>query len=118
MARLQPLLPEGYFFDGLNAGTPADDINPIIDQYELRPGNRPYLSPVYVTTAVNGPFGVPYWVEGLPIQTCNMSIITAPDPGQKSAITHQAKLVYQAGQYGVGTAPTTGIYTGVEQECS
>lgn len=91
-----------------------DDINPTLQQYQLRPG-IPYYSPAHITTAVNGPFGVPYWMQGLAIQTTNNMYIDAPQPFQASTITHPAETLYSAGQYGIGSAPVSGIYTGVEE---
>ena len=88
-----------------------------INQYEIRPG-QPYLSGAHTLSANNGPFGVPYWMSGLAVQTCNNQIITAPVPQKKSIITHQAKQIYSAGQYVVGQAPTSGVFTGVEDHCA
>lgn len=93
------------------------DVNTTLEQYVARPG-QPYLSGAHTVTAQLGPFGVPYWMQGLPVQTCNNEYITAPVPQEKSAITHQAQLLYAAGQYGIGSAPTNGIFTGVEDHCS
>lgn len=90
---------------------------PGINQYVLRPG-QPYLSPAHTLTANNGPFGVPYWMSGLAVQTCNNMYITAPVPQKKSTITHQAKQLYSAGQYAIGAAPTSGVFTGVEDHCA
>jgi hypothetical protein len=88
-----------------------------INQYVLRPG-QPYLSGAHILSAVKALSGVPYWMAGLAIQTCNNMYITAPEPAQKSKITHSASQLYTAGQYAVGQAPTSGIFTGVEDTCS
>lgn len=94
-----------------------DDINPIIDQYVLRPGH-PYLSGASTLTALVGPFGVPYHMQGLALQTCVNRYISAPSPWRASTITHSTKTLSTTGQYAIGAAPTSGIYTGVEDSCS
>lgn len=92
------------------------DINAALDQQMVRPG-QPYFSAAYIMSADLGPWGVPYWMRGIPLQTCTNMYITAPGPWQKSIITHAAQLAYSAGQYAVGSAPTGGVYTGVEDSC-
>ena len=96
---------------------PKYDINPIIGQYELRSGT-PYLSGVHTVTAVLGPFGIPYKLTGLAMQTCSNFYISAPEPYQASSITHKANVLYTLGQAPVGQAPVSGIYTGVDDGCS
>ncbi len=93
-----------------------DDINATIDQFVLRAG-APYLSPAHTMTAIIGPFGVPYWMRGLATQTTAVMKISAPEPYLASTITHAANTLYSLGQYGIGTAPTSGVYTGVEGSC-
>lgn len=88
----------------------------ILSQYNLRIGSN-YLSPSYITTTSVGPFGVPYWMQGIALQTCNNNYITVPTPFQNSIITHAANAIYTAGQFAIGQAPTSGIYTGVEDNC-
>jgi hypothetical protein len=88
-----------------------------IQQYVLRAG-APYLSPQFISQAPTHQSGVPYWMQGIAMQTCNTLQISAPEPYQKSSITHSSPTVYQAGQYAIGSAPTTGVYTGVEGACS
>lgn len=99
--------------------TPPPDtgINGTLDKYVLREG-QPYLSPAHIMSTDNGPWGVPYWMEGLALQTCVNMYVSAPEPWQKSTITHQAQTTYTAGQYGNGQAPTSGVYTGVEDSCT
>lgn len=89
-----------------------------LDQYVVRQGTRPYLSGAYIMSAVRAVAGVPYWMAGLAMQTCTNMYISAPEPATKSQITHQAQQSISAGQYGVGAAPTSGIFTGVEDHCS
>ena len=102
--------------------TPQDDINPIIDQYILRQG-APYLSPAYIVQSFPtlGPFGVPYWMQGLAVQTCtgftDSPNLGAPRPYQNAQIFHHAQNALSAGQYGIGQAPTKGVFTGVEDSC-
>lgn len=95
----------------------GNDINAVIGQYNIRPG-QPYLSGAHTITAVNGPFGIPYTMQGLAIQTCNNMYISAPEPPIASTITHSAKQTVSAGQWAVGAAPTSGIFTGVEDSCT
>lgn len=87
-----------------------------INQYEFRVG-APYLSPEKVVYYAGGPFGVPYWMEGIAVQGTNFGYITAPTPWQASIITHSANTLYTAGQVAYGQAPTSGVYTGVEEAC-
>lgn len=93
------------------------DINAEIGQYNIRPG-QPYLSGAHTITAEIGPFGVPYWMQGLAVQTCTNMYISAPEPPIASTITHSAQQTISAGQYAVGAAPTSGIFTGVEDTCN
>jgi hypothetical protein len=101
--------------DSVFTGT-SSDITPVIEQYSLRAGT-PYLSPSHIISAVLGPWGVPYWMQGLAMQTTNNNYINAPRPYLASSITHQAGNLYTAGQYGIGQAPTSGVFTGVEDHC-
>lgn len=89
-----------------------------LEQYVLRPG-APYLSPAFIidTYPNLGPWGIPYHMQGLAVQTTTNMIITAPEPWRASAITHSTKTLSTKGQYVAGAAPTTGIYTGVEDSC-
>lgn len=96
--------------------TVHSDINAVINQYTTRYG-VPYFSPSYVMTVGNGPFGVPYHMQGLAMQTCNNMYISAPEAYHKSTIYHSAKTLHTAGQYVIGQAPTAGVYTGVEDHC-
>ena len=95
-----------------------DDINPIISQYNVR-WYVPYLSGAATLSALenNGPWGVPYWMQSLPIQTTNNDYITTPEPVERSRITHRVDPLSNAGQAPVGQAPTKGVYTGVEDHC-
>ncbi len=104
------------FQEVIQGETQSDDINPIIDQYVLRPG-APYLSGAHTMNAATGPFGVPYWMQGLAVQTCNNAYYTAPAPWQANIIIGAANTINSAGQYGIGAAPTAGIFTGVEDHC-
>ena len=99
-------------------GPTSSDINPLIQSYNTR-YMTPYLSGAHIIEALPtlGPFGVPYWIQGIPPQTCNMNAITAPHPQQRSSMTHIVRPTRQAGQVAFGQAPTRGIYTGVEGSC-
>lgn len=77
----------------------------------------PYLSPLRVTSTANGPWGFPWMMVGIAIQTCNFGSITAPEPTKKSGRERVANTLYTAGQYVVGSAPTKGVFTGVEEGC-
>ena len=95
-----------------------NDTTDVINQYQQR-ACVPYFSPAHIIQAfpILGPFGIPYKMFGLPVQTCTNMYISAPTPYQASSITHQANTLYTAGQYGIGQAPTSGIFTGVEDKC-
>lgn len=99
-------------------GPTSSDINPLIQSYDTR-YMVPYLSGAYIVEALPtlGPWGTPYWMQGIPLQTCNMNAITAPHPQQRSSMTHIVRGTQQAGQVAFGQAPTKGIYTGVEGSC-
>ena len=105
------MLPQSFYYQPPDSG-----INGILDKYVIRPGIE-YLSGASIMESVRGPYGVPYWMEGLAMQTCNNQYITAPTPWQKSLQFHTTPVTYTAGQYGNGGAPTKGVYTGVE-DCS
>lgn len=95
-----------------------DDINPYISTYNVRYIN-PYLSGNYIIEALPtlGPWGIPYVMQGLAVQTCEEMFISTPEPNMRGIITHRADALSNAGQTPIGTAPTTGIYTGVEDHC-
>jgi hypothetical protein len=96
----------------------ASDINPVLEQRVERAG-QPYLSPRHTLNYASGAYGVPYWMRGLMIQTCDVTTITAPKPDLASIITHPTLTLSQQGQYGLASTPTAGIYTGspVEDHC-
>lgn len=77
----------------------------------------PYLSPLRVVNTANGPWGLPYQVVGIGMQTCDFKIITAPEPPRKSGRERVVNTLYTAGQYAVGAAPLKGVFTGVEEGC-
>ena len=93
-----------------------DDINPLISQYVLRE-STPYLSGAYTLTAVLGPFGNMGWIQGLAYQTTENVTYGTTTPNVKSMIVHKANLIQNAGQAPIGQAPTSGIFTGVEDGC-
>lgn len=95
---------------------PTDDINPIIQQSELRPG-QPYLSGAHILSTQRPPWERAYVMQGLAMQTTNNMYISAPEANQKSIITHKTQQIVQAAVTGSGSAPTTGIFTGVEDHC-
>jgi len=75
----------------------------------------PYLSPDALVSAPKPWEGVPYTMEGLPLQTCLLLEIDAPTPPHSRAETYKAEVLGTSNQYAVGQAPTSGIYTGVEE---
>lgn len=91
------------------------DINQLLQQEELRAG-RPYLSPAHIVSADDGGFGVPYWMSGLPMAPWPHLSIAAPDR-LKDTQFHTAQLLQSNPIFGSGQAPTSGIYTGVEDHC-
>ena len=105
------LLPAGVINPPANTG-----INGTIDKYILRPGIG-YLTGAHILSTQDGPWGVPYWMQGIAMQTFNNQTITAPTPWQKDIQYHLVGQLSTAGQYGIGTAPTSGVYTGVEDSC-
>ena len=91
-----------------------DPLSQEIGTYEWRV-STPYPSPAYQVTPDFGPYGVPYWMRGFPIQQCYLDLgVEAPTPYAKSVIFQPAGNYHNAGQYAFGAAPTEGIYTGVE----
>ncbi len=84
-----------------------------IATYGERP-SLPYLSPDALVYAPKPHEGIPYTMEGLPLQTCLLIEIDAPIPLHSRAETYKAELLGTSNQYAVGQAPTNGIYTGVE----
>lgn len=105
------LLRQSFYYQPPDYG-----INGVLDKYVLRPG-QPYFSGASIMESATGPYGVPYWMTGLAMQTCNNQYITAPTPWQKDLQFHTVGGLYTAGQYGNGGAPTKGVFTGVE-DCS
>lgn len=96
-----------------------DYLSEQIAQYEIRE-SIPYQSAAYQVGADFGPWGVPYWTTTNPLQfgTLNTDIIAAPPPPQKSVIFHHTPVIRNAGQFMIAQAPTSGIYTGVEDSCT
>ena len=87
-----------------------------ITQYEVRPG-RVYLNPAEIIDWSGGPWGVPWWAHQIALQTTFLGIITAPTPWQKSIqFQFQNTPLYTAGQAPFGSAPTSGVFTGVDEE--
>lgn len=97
---------------------PPDDITPVIQTYNTRYAT-PYLSGAAIIDAYEGkaPHGIPYWMTGIQMQTCNNQSITAPRPYMKSSMTHIARPISQVGQAPALQAPTSGIFTGVQDQC-
>ncbi len=88
-----------------------------IATYEWRT-STPYASPAHQVTPEFGPWGVPYWMqEHQFFQTTEWFTYSAPLPPTKSHIFHQVRPYLNAGQAPIGAAPTSGIYTGVEDSC-
>lgn len=92
------------------------DINQLLAQYELRAG-APYLSGAHVMTAQLGPFGVPYWAMGLPVQTTKVALYSAPTPYRSDVQFHVANQIVSSPVSSFGQAPTSGVYTGVVDDC-
>jgi hypothetical protein len=91
------------------------DINQLLQQEELRPG-APYFNPAHIVSAVKHGYGVPYWMQGLPMASWPNLYIAAPDR-LKDTQFHTAQLLQANAVVGSGAAPTSGIYTGVEDHC-
>ena len=92
------------------------DMNALISQYDVRPG-QVYLSGAHVITAQVGPFGVPYWGTGLAIQTTKVALYSAPEPYRNDIQYRVAQQTYTTPVMGTGQAPTSGVYTGVVDDC-
>ena len=84
-----------------------------IAKYQER-RSLPYASPAHLVVSPTPHRGIPYVMLGLPVQTCEMIDIEAPIPPHSRAYTYQAEVQRSSDQYGIGQAPTVGIYTGVE----
>lgn len=92
-------------------------LDPEIAHYTLRAG-APYLSPTNVTTRPPGIYGVPYWMQGFALQTCNLFVTTAPPNTQAQLYRTPTQPIAKAPP--TGSAPTTGVYTGishVQEQC-
>jgi hypothetical protein len=91
------------------------DINDLIHRSRFVPGN-PYWQPDSIVTADQGPYGVPYTTPLIPLQNCVPAYLSVSDP----IYAHpdlQAQAVQTTPVIGWGAAPTSGIYTGVEDHC-
>lgn len=100
---------------GTHQSRPDQD-NLGITDYQTRAG-RVYLSPAEIINWSGGPWGIPWKALYMPLQSCQLFYGTAPTPWQKD-IQFQAQEtpLYTAGQYAIGSAPTSGIYTGVHED--
>lgn len=97
----------------------AGDINDILRQGEWRPG-RPYFNPAHVVSVDRGQFGVPYWMYGLPMAGWPNLYVSSPnDQRLKDIQFHNTIQIMSQPVIGAGgaQAPTSGIYTGVEDHC-
>lgn len=114
MSRQQVIIPGDGLANQFSLPTTvwASDINPVLEQSTLRAG-IPYYSPMHTMNYQGGNYGVPYWMQGIAMQTCNVLTITAPEPFLASWITHPANDPGQKGVTAFGQAPTSGIYTGM-----
>lgn len=91
------------------------DILDLLRQQEIRPG-APYFSPAHMMQVDRGSFGVPYWIDEFPLQGMFPLTISAPD-APHSVAQYTAQQQIQTAVIGSGSAPTSGIYTGVEDHC-
>lgn len=91
------------------------DINQILRQEELRAG-APYYSPSHIVSVVKHGYGVPYWMQGLPLAPWPNLYVSAPDR-HKDIQYHTAQQIQSNPIFGSGQAPVNGIYTGVEDHC-
>ena len=94
------------------------DIIPLQQRYDTR-FMTPYLSGSIIISAYEGraPGGFPYYINGIPLQTCNNTSITAPQPALRATLTHVVRPISQKGQAPALQAPTSGVFTGVKDEC-
>lgn len=97
---------------------PVDPTTAAIRSYNTRYYN-PYLSGAAILSAYEGraPGGIPYWMNGVAMQTANNNQISAPNPAIRSTMTHVVRPISQVGQSPSLQAPTAGIFTGVKDEC-
>lgn len=97
---------------------PVDATTGAIRQYNTR-YYTPYLSGAAIISAYEGraPGGFPYYMHGIYVQTCNNNQITAPQPAMRAALSHVVRPISQVGQAPALQAPTSGIFTGVKDEC-
>lgn len=88
------------------------DINDDLALLVLRNG-APYFSPAHIMSTGNGPWGIPYVMAPLAVQTCDMTLISAQNGPIQPYGNGQAKPITTSMQYVIGQAPTDGVYTGV-----
>lgn len=86
-----------------------------ISTYDFLPG-AVYASPAYQVRPSFGPYGIPYIMQGFYMQTCVIDFAEggAPEPYRANMILQPTQGTRNAGQFGIGAAPTKGVYTGVE----
>lgn len=92
-------------------------VNDALRQEQVRAGAT-YYSPAHLMNVVKHHYGTPYWMQpaGLPIQTMMNVTVSAP-ARQSSKAVYSATGAIQTTVIGSGSAPTSGIYTGVEDHC-
>lgn len=96
-------------------------IDPILGelaQQEVRAGAT-YFSPAHLVNYQKHWYGVPFWMipAGLPYQQMYLATFSAPAQPHMQSLTITGGTL-QAAVLGSGQAPTSGIYTGVEDSCS
>lgn len=94
------------------------DINQLLNQDEIRPGDT-YYSPAHLVNWQKHQYGTPYWQEpgGIPLQTMLAVTVSAPIHRLKNVNFYPIHQQHFVAQTGYGAAPTSGIYTGVEDHC-
>jgi hypothetical protein len=88
-----------------------------LEQNEVRSGAT-YYSPAHLVNYQKPYHGVPYWMTPGGIEPYQMYIATFFAPLSTYGAATPATGVQQTAIYGSGQAPTSGIYTGVEDHCN
>lgn len=93
------------------------DINQLLGQLEQRPG-APYYSPAHLLNAPGHMSGIPYTMQGLPMASWPGVSYGSPEAAiERPIYTVAAQQIPQVLGTQNATAPTAGIYTGVEDHC-
>ena len=93
------------------------DINKQLAEWIWYPG-APYPEPAHIMSADAGPAGqAPWTMQGFNFQSMLGVTVSAPALAKAVPEFHTALVLPNTVVIGSGQAPTSGIYTGVEDSC-